>query len=124
MWYEWFAPAFAVLGIGIAAVALVILVTRHRQAVIAIKHQTALELLQRGVNLPPGLLGNMGNGWRHSDLRNGLVLATTGSGAVAFAFTLPHHPLWGLGLIPLSAGIGYFATWLLTRPGKSSGDQE
>jgi hypothetical protein len=117
-----FAPAAALLGLGFSAVALVLIVSRHRQALAAMKHKTALELLQRGVVLPPGLLADVGPGRRYTDLRNGLVLAATGAGVIAFAFTLRRHELWGLGLIPLFAGLGYIATWLLTKPGKSSDD--
>ena len=105
-----------------APVLLVLIVTRHRRAVAALRHQTALELAQRGVPVPPELLGDVGGNRRITDLRNGLVLSCTGVGAIAFALTLPQHPAWGIGLIPLFAGLGYIVTWLLSDREKSSRD--
>jgi hypothetical protein len=126
-WPEAFIALFislGVLGVCCVPVALVLIVTRHRQALIALRHKTGIELAQRGVPLPRELLQDMDASRRYSDLRNGLVLASTGIGVIAFTLTLfgsDAHRFWALGLIPLFAGLGYFATWLLTRP-KSSSD--
>ena len=112
--------ALCVLIVCAVPVALVLIVSRHRRSVLALRHKTVLELAQRGVPVSPEILMETGDGREHGDLRNGLVLAATGAGVIAFALTLRDHQYWGIGLIPLFAGLGYFATWLINRPGKSS----
>lgn len=117
-----FGVAFAITAVSASICGLVLIVSRHRRAIEALRHQTALEALQRSVALPPRLLGETGLDRRDTDLRNGLVLVGIGAGIIAFAFTLREHDAWGLGLIPLFAGLGYVATWVLTRRGQSPGD--
>jgi pimeloyl-ACP methyl ester carboxylesterase len=106
-----------------AVVAIVLIVSRHRRAQAALQHKTALELAQRGLPLPPHLLADTGVSRLYSDLRTGLVLTALGAGAIAFALTLPNHPAWGLGLIPLFAGLGYLLTYLVGRAQQSSRDR-
>lgn len=120
--WPYVGPALITLSVAGGPVLLVLIVLRYRRSVAELRHRTALELAQRGVTVPPELLVDLGPGRRYSDLRNGLVLIGIGLGAIAFAFTLPHHPTWGIGLIPLFAGLGFLATWLVSRPGSSSSD--
>jgi hypothetical protein len=103
-----------------AAVAIVWIVLRYQRERTALLHRTALELAQRGLPLPPQLLTDPGVRRLYSDLRTGLVLAGLGVGAIIFGLTLPHHPAWGLGLIPLFAGLGFILTWLLGKPRQSN----
>jgi Domain of unknown function (DUF6249) len=102
-------------------VAIVVIVLRHRRELAAQKYRTILELVSKGVPLPTELLLDSTSKPGAGDLRRGLVLFFAGVGALLFAFTLPDHEAWGLGLLPLFVGIGYLATWLMTRPAKSTG---
>ncbi len=107
-----------------APVALVLLVLRHRQAAAAQRFKAALDLAERGVQVPPQLLLVEAASRKpgHGDLRLGLILASGGVGIIAFALTLPHHAYWGIGLIPLFAGLGYLATWHLSKAERATGD--
>jgi hypothetical protein len=113
----------AVLGLTLILlipVAIVVIVLRHRRDMAAQKQKTILELVTKGSPLPPGLLVDSPQKPGIGDLRRGLILSGAGIGAIIFAFTLPDHEEWGIGLLPLFVGLGYLATWLLTRPEKSS----
>ena len=103
--------------------AILLVVLRHRRAIGALKQKTVLALLERGVAVPPELLVDALATTRDGDLRRGLVLSLTGVGAIVFALTLPRHDAWGLGLLPLFAGLGYLATWLLERRNGSASDR-
>lgn len=109
------APVFAMLAFGAAIVAIIWIVSLHRRAQAALKHKTALELVQRGVPLPPGLLADNRVSRLYSDLRTGLVLTGLGCGVIAFCLTGPGRLVWGLGLIPLFAGLGFLTTYLVGR---------
>jgi hypothetical protein len=123
---QWAVPlavALTLLFVSSAVVAIVLIVSRHRREQATLQHKTAVELAQRGLPLPPQLLADTSISRLYSDLRTGLVLTALGVGAIAFALTLPRHPAWGLGLIPLFAGLGYILTWLLGKPQPSSSDR-
>jgi hypothetical protein len=122
MWLVPFGVAACLLAVGSVLVAIVLIVSRHRRAQSTLQHKTALELAQRGLPVPPQLLADTGVSRLYSDLRTGLVLTALGAGTIAFALTLPVHPAWGLGLIPLFAGLGYLLTYLVGRPRQSSRD--
>jgi hypothetical protein len=104
--------------------AILVVVLRHRQAIAALKQKTLLELLERGAAVPPELLADASMSARGGDLRRGLVLSLTGIGAIVFAWTLPRHNEWGLGLLPLFAGLGYLITWLLEKRNGSATDRD
>lgn len=103
--------------------AILLAVLRHRRAIAALRQKTVLELLERGAAIPPELLSDTSMTTRDSDLRRGLVLSFTGVGAIIFALTLPRHDAWGLGLLPLFAGLGYLVTWLLEKRNGSANDR-
>jgi hypothetical protein len=103
--------------------AILLVVLRHRRAIAALKQKTVLELLERGAAVPPEMLADASMTTRDGDLRRGLVLSLTGVGAILFALTLPRHDEWGLGLLPLFAGLGYLITWLLDRRSGSANDR-
>lgn len=94
-------------------VVIVLLVLRHRRDVTAMKLKAVAEFADRGATVPFELLLSAGKPG-DSDLRVGTVLTAIGVGAVLFAFTLPRHELWGLGLLPLFAGIGFLISWGLS----------
>jgi hypothetical protein len=99
--------------------AIVLLVLRHRRNLAELKQKTILELVGRGAALPPDLWADAAAKTPHDDLRRGLVLAFTGLGAIVFAFTLPSHQAWGLGLVPLFTGFGYLISWRLAERSES-----
>jgi hypothetical protein len=104
--------------------AILLVVLRHRRAIAALKQKTVLELLDRGAAIPPELLADPAMTSRDGDLRRGLVLSLTGVGAIVFALTLPRHAAWGLGLLPLFAGLGYLITWRLEKRNGSANDRD
>lgn len=112
--------ACCVIAISAAVVAIVWIVSRQRREHAALVQKTALELAQRGLPLPPQLLANTGIHPQHRDLRTGLVLMALGVGIISFAFTLADHPAWGLGLIPLFAGLGFLLTYVVSKWQQSS----
>jgi hypothetical protein len=119
-----FAPAAALAAFMFAPVAIVFFVLRHRRDVTAMKLKAATDFTERGGAVPFELLLERPRSPGYSDLRIGMVLTCVGIGAVLFAFTLPKHSLWGLGLLPLFAGIGYLITWKLSHGAAASGKDE
>lgn len=111
-------PIFGTILVLLIPVAIVLIVLRHRREMAALRHRTLLDLAARGTPIPPELLVEAQQKDGAGDLRRGLVLSFTGIGAVIFAFTLPDHEAWGIGLLPLFVGLGYLATWLSTRTEK------
>jgi hypothetical protein len=103
--------------------AILLVVLRHRRAIAVLKQKTVLELLERGAAVPPELLSDTSMTTRDGDLRRGLVLSLTGVGAIVFALTLPRHDAWGIGLLPLFAGLGYLVTWLLEKRNGSANNR-
>jgi hypothetical protein len=103
--------------------AILLVVLRHRRAIAVLKQKTVLELLERGAAVPPELLSDTSMITRDGDLRRGLVLSFTGLGAIMFALTLPRHDAWGIGLLPLFAGLGYLVTWLLEKRNGSANNR-
>lgn len=103
--------------------AILLVVLRHRRAIAVLKQKTVLELLERGAAVPPELLSDTSMITRDGDLRRGLVLSFTGVGAIMFALTLPRHDAWGIGLLPLFAGLGYLVTWLLEKRNGSANNR-
>jgi hypothetical protein len=99
--------------------AIVLLVLRHRRSMASLKQKTVLELIERGAAIPPELLADSSWSTPNGDLRRGMVLSFTGIGTIAFAFTLHNHEGWGLGLLPLFAGLGYLITWRLGKRSES-----
>jgi hypothetical protein len=102
-------------------VVIVIIVLRHRRDMATQRYKTILDLVEKGAPLPTELLLESPGKRGHRDLRSGLVLSFAGIGAIAFAFTLPEHQEWGVGLLPLFVGLGYLVTWLMTRTDGSPG---
>ena len=119
-----YAPAIAVIAIMWAPVAIVFFVLRHRREVTAMKLKAATDFTERGAAVPFELLLERPRTQANSDLRIGMVLTCIGVGAVLFAFTLKEHSMWGLGLLPLFAGIGYLITWKLSYRAAASGKDE
>jgi hypothetical protein len=103
--------------------AILLVVLRHRRAIAVLKQKTVLELLERGAAVPPEMLADTSMTTRDADLRRGLVLSFTGVGAIMFALTLPRHDAWGIGLLPLFAGLGYLVTWLLEKRNGSANNR-
>ncbi len=105
----------------LAPVLIVLIFLRYRTEQTKERYRTLLQLAEKGVELPHELLvePHIGN----SDRRRALVLIGGGLGLIALFLTLPFEfhsgqriaSLWGLGLLPLMTGLGYFASWWLNR---------
>ena len=117
-----FGSFMAVMVMFLTPLAAVFAVLRHRRRLVELKIKAVLDLAQRGATVPYELLIEKPRAPGHSDLRIGMVLTCLGLGALAFAFTLPEHEAWGLGLLPLFAGFGYLITWKLNSAGSARGD--
>lgn len=98
---------------------------QHRQT--QERYRTLLQLADKGVDLPAQLLSEPHTA--NVERRRGLVLAAAGIGLMLMLLALPGqfenghsvHELWGLGLLPLTIGLGYLASWWLNRRGDVRG---
>lgn len=86
-----------------------ILYARHRER--ELRHETIRMALDRGQPLPPELLTPPRR--RDSDLAKGVKLIFTGGG-IAACLALLHVHAWPAGLVVVSIGLGYLASYWLT----------
>jgi hypothetical protein len=104
-----------------APVLIVLILFRYRYLQTQARYQTLMQLADKGVALPPQLLAEPGIAY--SERRRALVLISIGLGLMAMLLALPGQldsgrsigSLWGLGLLPLMTGLGYLASWWLSR---------
>ena len=104
-----------------APVLIVLILLRYRYRQTQARYQTLLQLADKGVELPPQLL--VEPNLVYSERRRALVLIGGGLGLMAMFLVLPGaldggvdiRSLWGIGLLPLMIGLGYLASWWLTR---------
>ena len=78
-------------------------------------HETVRLMVEKGVEIPQGLLAPVA---RHkpSDLRRGIVLCTTGLGLTVFLAVLPDlEGAWGAGVTLLLVGAGHLLLWRLQQ---------
>lgn len=102
-------------------VAILLIFLRYRTELTKERYRTLLQLAEKGVELPHDLLIEPRTA--DSDRRRALVLMGGGLGLMAMFLALPFElhggqriaSLWGLGLLPLMTGLGYFASWWLNR---------
>lgn len=102
-------------------VAILLIFMRYRTDQTKERYRTLLQLADKGVELPHELLVDPHTS--NSDRRRALVLIGGGLGLMAMFLALPIElhdgkhiaSLWGLGLLPLMTGMGYFASWWLNR---------
>lgn len=102
-------------------VAILLIFLRYRTELTKERYRTLLQLAEKGVELPHDLLVEPHA--TDSDRRRALVLISGGIGVMAMFLALPFElhngqriaSLWGLGLLPLMTGLGYFVSWLLNR---------
>lgn len=102
-------------------VAILVIFLRYRAELTKERYRTLLQLAEKGVALPPDLLVEPHAA--NADRRRALVLIGGGLGLMAMFLVLPFEfhdgqrisGLWGLGLLPLMTGLGYFASWWLNR---------
>ena len=112
-----FIPAVVML----TPVAILVIFLRYRAELTKERYRTLLQLAEKGVELPHHLLVEPSAS--DSDRRRALVLVSGGFGLIAMFLALPLElhsgqriaSLWGLGLLPLMTGLGYFASWWLNR---------
>ena len=112
----------AIVTVSVMAPVMIVFVTLwHRRQVTEMRLKAMLDLVERGKDVPFEMLAARPTRPGVIDLRIGMVLVSTGIGALLFAFTLDEHPAWGLGLLPLFAGIGFLLTWKIGRGADTSG---
>ena len=105
----------------LAPVLILLIFMRYRTELTKERYRTLLQLAEKGVDLPHGLLAEPHPA--NSDRRRALVLVGGGLGLMAMFLALPFQfhsgqhiaSLWGLGLLPLMIGLGYLASWWLNR---------
>ena len=110
-----------------APVLIVLTVLRYRYRQTQARYQALMQLADKGVELPPELL--VGPQIAYSERRRALVLISGGIGVMLTLLVLPGEfdnghsvrELWGLGLLPLTTGLGYLASWWLNRRGDTRG---
>lgn len=99
------------------------LVLRYRRQRAEMRYRLLSQLADKGISPPATLPGEATP--QHCDRRRALVLLAGGVGLSAMLLTLPlnYHvgrpvaELWGLGLLPISLGLGYLGNWFLSRRG-------
>jgi hypothetical protein len=110
-----------------APVLIVLTVLRYRYRQTQARYQALMQLADKGVELPPQLL--VEPQIAYSERRRALVLIGGGIGVMLTLLVLPGEfdnghsvrELWGLGLLPLTTGLGYLASWWLNRRGDTRG---
>ena len=115
-------PVLGTIALLLVPLAIVVLTLKHRRGLTEMKLKAMLDLAGRGAPVPFELLIDRPRKPGIADERTGMVLVATGIGALLFAFTLPEHPAWGIGLLPLCAGLGFLVTWKIGRAGDASGN--
>src|SRR5690349_16430001 len=77
-------------------------------------HQTVRMMVEKGVEVPPGLLAPAPK--KPSDLRRGIILSTTGVGLTIFLAALPDSEgAWGVGVTLFFLGLGHLLVWRLQQ---------
>ncbi|ATB30531.1 DUF6249 domain-containing protein [Melittangium boletus] len=75
-------------------------------------HETVRMMVEKGVELPPGLLAPPPR--KPSDLRRGIILSAAGLGLTVFLAALPDtEGAWGAGLTLFLIGLGHLLVWRL-----------
>jgi hypothetical protein len=103
------------------------LVLRYRRTRAEMRYQFLLKLAESGAVLPTTLPGEATP--QQCDRRRALVLLAGGIGLSATLVCLPLNyqvgrplaELWGLGILPITLGLGYLGNWYLTRRGGGHG---
>ncbi|MCY1076120.1 DUF6249 domain-containing protein [Archangium lansingense] len=78
-------------------------------------HETVRMMVEKGAEIPQGLLAPAPRR-KPSDLRRGIILATSGLGLTIFLAALPDAAgAWGAGLTLLCIGVGHMIVWRLQQ---------
>ncbi|MGQ7829750.1 DUF6249 domain-containing protein [Altererythrobacter sp. Z27] len=116
-----FSMLFIPFVVMLAPVGILLIFLRYRAQITKERYRTLLQLAEKGVELPHDLLVEPHAS--DADRRRALVLVSSGLGLMAMFLALPFEfhsgqslaSLWGIGLLPLMTGLGYFASWWLNR---------
>lgn len=78
-------------------------------------HETVRLMVEKGAEIPQGLIAPAPRR-KPSDLRRGIILATSGLGLTIFLAALPDvEGAWGAGLTLLCIGVGHMIVWRLQQ---------
>ncbi|PVX31425.1 hypothetical protein DD559_08470 [Sphingomonas pokkalii] len=105
----------------LAPVLIALIFFRYRRLQVEARYRALVQIADKGLELPALLLSDPQANF--SERRRGLVLIAAGLGIMAMVATLPFQldggrslaSLWGIGLLPLMTGLGYLASWWLSR---------
>jgi len=111
----------------IAPIIIAIAVMRYRFRQTQARYNALLQLADKGVALPEQWLLEPHAAF--CERRRALTLISAGIGLIAMFLALPFRfddgssvgQLWGLGLLPLMIGLGYFTSWWLNHRGSLHG---
>jgi hypothetical protein len=98
---------------------IVALALRFRRLQTEARYRTLLQLADKGVELPLATLAEHHH--PREDRRRGIVLLSGGLGLMMSLLALPVQTdsgqrigeLWGIGLLPVTVGLGYLLNWWL-----------
>lgn len=99
--------------------AVILLALRFQRAQTEARYRTLVQLAEKGVALPSEALA--GRRRPEEDRRRGIVLLALGIGLMLGLWALPLQvadgqrigAFWGIGLLPLTLGLGYLINWWL-----------
>lgn len=105
----------------LAPVLITAMVLRYRRTRAEMRYRFLTQLVESGVAFPATLPGETTP--QQCDRRRAIVLLAGGAGLSITLASLPlnyhvGHPLaelWGLGILPVSLGLGYLGNWYLNR---------
>jgi len=98
----------AVAGGFVAPIVVVYLVLLFTNRKLAMKSETLLKLVEKGVNVEPDLMRMLSEPSGPTvDLRKGLVWLAIGIPLVLGLLMVPEGPPWVFGLIPVLIGVAY-----------------
>ncbi len=79
-------------------------------------HETVRLMVEKGAEIPQGLLAPEPRKKHPSDLRRGIILSTSGLGLTIFLAALPGAAgSWGVGVTLLLIGVGHMLVWRLQQ---------
>ncbi len=116
------APIIFFTGLFSAAVLIIFILTRHREKRARLLHETIRKLSENGQPIPSELFQETSKKkleWSpQASLRNGVLLIATGVGITLMFLSLGVP--WGIGMVPLFAGVGFLLIWILEKQNKKN----
>ena len=103
-------------GFFICVAVVAAIAARAHQRYTAEQHQTLRAMIDKGLQIPPHLLGEQRTPNPRRDIRRGIFLICLGVGMATFLWAVDGPDTGALGLIPALVGVGYLIAARLDRP--------